>query len=95
MPRTNNQLESCHNAFQNSTEAQHPSIFKFLNSLQREESQQKFNLTQVLQGRDLVNKKKKYVALNSRLKRVQQNAERYTVKEFLGAIANNLEINVA
>ena len=49
LPRTNNQLKSWHNAFQGSTETFHPSIFRFIEALQRDEALQSANLIQIKQ----------------------------------------------
>ena len=49
LPHTNNQLESWHNVFQGLTETFHPSIFKFIEALQREEALQCANLIQIKQ----------------------------------------------
>ena len=54
LPRTNNQLESWHNAFQGSTETFHPSIFRFMEALRRQEALQRANLIQIKQGRDII-----------------------------------------
>ncbi|XP_076045816.1 uncharacterized protein LOC143028060 [Oratosquilla oratoria] len=59
LPRTNNQLESWHIAFQGSTETHHPTIFRFIEALRREEALQRTNRTQLLQGRDLTQRMKK------------------------------------
>ena len=92
--RTNNQLESWHNAFQGSVESHHPSIFRFIEALRREEALQRTNRIQTLQGRDLTQRMKKYVALNKRITAVQHYRDQYTLLQFLRALANNLEINV-
>ena len=66
-PRTNNQLESWHNAFQSSRETFHLSIFRFIEALQREEVLQRANLIQIKQGRDIIKRVKRYVAVNDRI----------------------------
>ncbi|XP_076808608.1 uncharacterized protein LOC143451766 [Clavelina lepadiformis] len=95
LPRTNNQLESWHNAFQGSTETHHPSIFRFIEALRREVALQRANRTQLLQGRDLTQRMKRYVTMNTRITVVQQNRGQYDLRQFLRALARNLEINVA
>ncbi|XP_076820927.1 uncharacterized protein LOC143466174 [Clavelina lepadiformis] len=95
LPRTNNQLESWHNAFQGSTETHHPSIFRFIEALRREEALQRANRTQLLQGRDLTQRMKRYVTMNTRITVVQQNRGQYDLRQFLRALAHNLEINMA
>ena len=65
-PRTNNQLESWHNAFQSSTETSHSSIFRFIEALQREEVLQRANLIQIKQGY-IIKRVKRYVAVNDRI----------------------------
>ena len=94
LPRTNNQLESWHNAFQGSAETHHPCIFRFIEALRREEALQRTNRTQLLQGRDLTQRMKKYVTMNTRITAVQQHRDQYGLLQFLRALAHNLEINV-
>lgn len=94
LPRTNNQLESWHKAFQGSAEIHHPSIFRFIEALRREEALQRTNLTQLLQGRDLTQRMKKYVTMNTRITAVQQNRDQYDLVQYLRALAHSLEINV-
>ncbi|CAG0889569.1 unnamed protein product [Cyprideis torosa] len=95
LPRTNNQLEAWHLAFQSSIQANHPSIYRFIEALRREEALQRMNLVQVRQGRDIVKHQKKYIAVNRRLERVQNSRETYGSRpEYLRAIAANLEVNV-
>ena len=94
LPQTNNQLESWHNAFQGSTEISKPSIFRFIEALRQEEALQRINRTQLLQGRDLTQRMKKYVTINTRITVVQQHRDQYDLLQFLRALAQNLEINV-
>ena len=95
LPRTNNQLESWHNAFQGCTETRHPSIYRFLEALRREEALQRVNAVQLMQGRDLTLRMKKYIKLNKRLTAVQNSRAGYTLLQYLRALSHNLEINVA
>ena len=94
MPRTNNQLESWHKAFQGSAEIHHPSIFRFIEAQRRDEALQRTNLIQLLQGRDLTQRMKKYVTMNTRITAVQQHRDQYDLLQYLRALAHNLEINV-
>ena len=97
LPRTNNQLESWQNAFQGSTETFHPSVFRFIEALQREEALERANLIQIKHRRDIIIiRVKRYVAVNDRITIVQQNRKNYAgIYQFLQAIAHNFEINVA
>lgn len=83
LPRTNNQLESWHNAFQGSMETLHPSIFRFIEGLRREEALQRTKCIQLLQGRDLTQHMKKYVTMNTRITTVQQNRNQYNLRPLL------------
>ena len=70
LARTNNQLEAWHGAWQGAVGSSHPSFFRFLDVLQREQRLQEANLRQIRQGRDLVKHLKKYEAVNRRLQRI-------------------------
>ncbi|CAM1154843.1 Uncharacterised protein g11437 [Pycnogonum litorale] len=50
---------------------------------------------ELLQGRDLTQRMKRYVTMNTRITVVQQNRGQYDLRQFLRALAHNLEINVA
>lgn len=93
LPRTNNQLEAWHGAFQGTFGGCHPSFFKFLETLKKEQKLQATNLIQVNQGRDLVKHLKKYQAINRRLRRLIEEPPN-SQEDFLRGIAANLEINV-
>ena len=81
--------------YQGSAETHPPSIFRFIEALRREEALQRTNRTQLLQGRDLTQRMKKYVTMNTRITAVQQQRDQYDLLQFLRALAHNLEINVS
>ena len=93
LPRTNNQLEAWHKAFQGGIQCTHPSLFKFIKCLQGEQALVERSMVQIQQGRDLSVRLKKYVALNQRLRTVMENPPATTIT-FLEAIAGNVELNV-
>lgn len=93
LPRTNNQLEAWHNAFQGGIQCSHPTLFKFIKYLQEEQALVERNITQIRQGRDLTTRLKRYQALNRRLTRIIEHPPPTPI-EFLNAIAGNLEINI-
>ncbi|CAF0991535.1 unnamed protein product [Adineta ricciae] len=58
LPRTNNALEGWHNAFHNVV-GDHPSCYKFINNIKREEHNSTVTWNQVLTGTQTSNKRKK------------------------------------
>ena len=66
IPRTNNSDEGWHNGFSSLLQAQHSTIWKFIDGLKKEQSLQAVNISQCLAGRT-GKKKRKYSILDSRI----------------------------
>ncbi|KAI6658189.1 hypothetical protein LOD99_15458 [Oopsacas minuta] len=58
LPRTNNVVEGCHNAFNSSVGCSHPSVSKLFKSLQREHSLQEVKLIKWKSGGTIVRSKR-------------------------------------
>jgi hypothetical protein len=94
VPRTNNALEGWHRAFQANVGAHHPSIWKFIVVLQREESAQRASVEQAAAGREPTKKKRKYIETNERLQRVVGDYSNRSYIDYLRGIAYNIQLNV-
>ena len=68
LPRTNNKLEGWHKATQTLFERPHPSIWRFLSTLQKEEGLQDVDLTAFMVGQESTKAKEKVQDVNDRLK---------------------------
>ena len=91
LPRTNNHVEGWHRRFSGNCDCLHPNIWKFIRSLQREESLVCAEVHQVLGGHPVV-QKKKYAQCAERVKNVVNTyaARRANILGYLRAIAHNL-----
>lgn len=94
LPRTNNAVEAWHRAFQGSMTCQHPTLWRFIETLRREQSLQEATLAQAVAGGRPIPQRKKYEAVNRRLQRLLANRHEMPVKDFLRGCAHNCEINV-
>ena len=91
LPRTNNSVEAWHRAFQGSIQGAHPTMWRFIEAIRREQNFQQATLAQVLAGNQV---RREYEALNRRLDRLLQERRNMGVLPFLRGIAHNIEINV-
>jgi hypothetical protein len=66
LPRTNNNIEGWHRGFQSLIGSCHPNIWTFLGKLKRQQSLHHIQLTQILAG-DVIPQRKKYQDAASRV----------------------------
>lgn len=91
LPRTNNGVEGWHNAFQRSLMCSHPSVWRLIEHLQKEEGLQKFAITQLLAGQ-VVKARKVYRVCNERISNIVKDYSNRTVVDYLRSIAHNLSL---
>ena len=96
IPRTNNRLEGFHRGIQSMFDGPHPSMWKFLAGLQREQVLQYTNFIQISTGNDVTVEGRKYEQVNRRLRTL---IERHSIGEvttvaFLEGVAHNLNLSV-
>ena len=72
LPRTNNSIEGWHHRFSLNCDGMHPSLWKFIDALKREEGFIRADLHQVLGGHPVTHKKK-YVDCAQRIKNIVDN----------------------
>ena len=68
IPRTNNKLEGWHLAFQSQVDTAHPTLWRFLAALQREEGLQAATLTAFRNGEAVSQPSMVYARVNARLR---------------------------
>ncbi|XP_066959010.1 uncharacterized protein [Macrobrachium rosenbergii] len=91
MPKTNNAVEGLHYGFEQQLSACHPSIWKFIQGLQREQSLQELRIEQYLGGVGIPVRKKKYRDCAKRLQTIVINYdEERPVEEYLRSVAYNI-----
>jgi len=89
LPRTNNSVEGWHNGFQRTLMCSHPSLWKLIEHLQKEERLQKFSITQLLAGQTCPTKKV-YRISNDRITAIVNDYHNRTILDYLRSIAYNL-----
>lgn len=91
LPRTNNHIEGWHRRFTGNCDSVHPTIWKFIQSLQREENLVRAEVHQAVGGHP-VTQKKKYAQSAERVKNIVNDyaARRANMLLYLRAIAHNL-----
>lgn len=89
LPRTNNAVEGWHSAFQANVGAHHPTLWKFIEVLKREESRQRVTLQQAAAGQQPAKKKRKYDNLNARIQTLVADYANMEYLDYLRGIAHN------
>lgn len=85
--RTNNAVEGWHSGFAKLVNCSHPSIFKFIEYLQLDESYQLLASEQRLRGLPVSSKKSKYVAIHTRLRQAVQQYNIINLIDYIKTIA--------
>lgn len=96
LPRTNNSVDAWHNAFQRTIGYQHPNVFKLIEAFRKEQSRWEIDLARIRGGNLPKEGRRKYRALNHRLKTVVGKYNEYIARDinhinYLKAIATNLD----
>ena len=91
LPRTNNHIEGWHNRFSLNVDGAHPTLWKFIESLKREESVVRAEIAQVFGGHP-VTQAKKYADCAQRIKNIvtAYPARRVDIIRYLRSISMNL-----
>ena len=93
IPRTNNAVEGWHRAFLQQVSSHHPTIWKFLDALKREQDLQEITIVKVNSGCQNSKNVKKYRKVTKRVKKLVESFNNYaSVVDYLRAIAYNLKV---
>lgn len=96
LPRTTNKLEGWHLGIQSMFDGPHPSVWKFLGGLQREQVLATADIQMWRIGQEPPQQERRYRQVNERLTaliRAHENGERST-QEFITAVGYHLSLNV-
>ena len=91
LPRTNNSVEGWHCGFQSSLQCSHPTLWKLLEQLKRENELHKLTVVQLLSGQTY-RPKLVYRITNERISNVVADYGNRTFIEFLRGITHNLHL---
>jgi len=90
LPKTNNSVEGWHRSFQSNVGSFHPTIWKFIGFIQREQALQQVHCAQFLAGHPSQPPRKKYADSNARILTIVRSYNERNVIEYLCGIAHNL-----
>ena len=93
VPKTNNNIEGWHRRFSSLLGGQHPTIWKFIEVLKKEESLTEFQINQYAAG-TLPRTNKVSTAVAKRVKNQVTQYNRQNVLDYLNALSNNINLNV-
>ncbi|XP_008189202.1 uncharacterized protein LOC103311386 [Acyrthosiphon pisum] len=93
LPRTNNAVEGWHNCFTSILNQCHPSIWKFILALKKEENTNKIKIEQYIAG-ECPPAKKKYQDKAQRLKQICYDFENRSIDDYLQGIAHNFQLQL-
>ncbi|QQP58582.1 Uncharacterized protein FKW44_003950 [Caligus rogercresseyi] len=88
--KTNNSCEAWHRSFNELVGSCHPTIWKFIDTLKKEQAKNEIIINQYLSGEEPPRQKKKYKNTALRLQRVTNNYHECEIMDYLRGIAYNL-----
>lgn len=92
--KTNNAVEGWHRGFQSILGGHHPTIWRLIKALKREQSLNQLKITQYLAGGTPPLPRKRYRDCAKRIKRVVDDYVNRTKVDYLESIAHNINLNV-
>lgn len=90
--KTNNSCEGWHRAFSESIGASHPTIWKFLEILKKEQAKNEAMIEHYVAGGENPPRKKKYKETALRIQKIVNDYENRNVTDYLRGIAHNLSL---
>ena len=91
LAKTNNSVEGWHRGFMQQVSSYHPTIWKFLSALKREQALSELHLERITSGYEFRKISKKYEASAARLKNLVTSFDDSTnILDYLRGIAHNL-----
>ncbi len=94
LPKTNNAVEGWHNSFNKLLGAAHPTIWKFIMGLKKEQSLNELKIEQYISGQNLLSGKRIYKDTAEKIKSHVLNYPNSDRMEYLRSIAHNFSFQV-
>ena len=92
VPRTNNAIEGWHAAFHGTIQCSHPTVWRFIQALRREEALQRARYAGLIAG-EAQPRKQRYITLNKRIATIIGDRENRTIKDYLRGISHNISLD--
>ena len=92
LPRTNNHLEGWHRRLLTNMAGCHPSIWRFLEVLRREQALNDQVITQMLAGAAVVRQRKQYRDCQQRLQVIATDYPNRMCLDFLRSVSHNIRL---
>ena len=90
LPRATNCIEGWHRSFQATVAACHPTFWKFLELLEKENALNRVKILQARGGHNAPPARKRYTDANQRLTQVVDNFQNLTPMRYLRTVPHNL-----
>ena len=94
LPKTNNYVEGWHRGFSQLLGAYHPTVWKFINGLKKEQSFNELKIEQFLSGQPAQPSKKKYKEVALRIKAIVADYGNRPNLDYLRGLAHNLSFQI-
>lgn len=92
--KTNNALEGWHHGFHHMLGGDHPTVWRLIDGLKKQQSLNELRITQYQSGQAPPPSRKRYRYSAEKLRRVVESYGNMSIIDYLGGIANNLKLNV-
>ena len=92
LPKTNNSVEGWHRGFSHLLGSHHPTVWKFISGLQKEQSLNELRLEQYVAGQQPPQGKRVYKDAAERIKKVVGDYGLCPITDYLRGIAHNLSL---
>ena len=94
LPKTNNSVEGWHNEFGSLLSANHPSIWKFIEGLQKQQSLNEMKIIQYLAGRNPDEGRRAYRDCAQRILNIVNQYDNYSTLDYVNSLAHNLNFSI-
>ncbi|XP_065324287.1 uncharacterized protein LOC135931238 [Gordionus sp. m RMFG-2023] len=91
---TNNSVEGWHRSFNSLLTSYHPTIWRFITGLKKQQSLTELKIVQLQGGDDEASPRKKYRNLSERLKRIVSDYRNRDILSYLKGLASNINLNI-
>lgn len=92
LPKTNNNIEGWHKAFSTLLAANHPIIWKFIDTLKKEQNLNEVKINQYIAGQPPPKRRRIYIQTEAKIKNIVLEYNKRTSSQYLIGIAHNFQL---